>query len=302
MPTVLVVDDSEVDRRLAGGLLERNLDVSVEYAASGAEALAQMEHGLPNLLVTDLRMPDMTGLELVTTSRLQYPDVPVLLMTAHGSETLAIEALEQGAAGYVAKSHLADKLVEAVSDVLAVARADSSFEQLIGCLERTEFVFHLQNDPMLIEPLVDLVQSIVAGQDLCDFTDRVRIGVAMREALLNAMLLGNLQLDVQKAREIREQVVSQQGSAALRELGLDDTCGDRKVAVDIRIGAQEACFVIRDGGAGFDVASLPNRDDPHALSPDAGRGIWLMRSFMDEVVFNEAGNEVTLIKRRTGEG
>ena len=60
----------------------------------------------------------------------------------------------------------------------------------------------------------------------------------------------------------------------------------------------EAQFVIRDQGPGFDPKSLPPAGQPGSLDPDTGRGLVLMRAFMDEVTFNERGNEVTLIKRR----
>jgi anti-sigma regulatory factor (Ser/Thr protein kinase) len=56
--------------------------------------------------------------------------------------------------------------------------------------------------------------------------------------------------------------------------------------------------VIRDEGPGFDVMSVLEPGDPKDLNKDCGRGLVLMRTFMDEVFYNERGNEVTLIKRR----
>jgi anti-sigma regulatory factor (Ser/Thr protein kinase) len=57
-------------------------------------------------------------------------------------------------------------------------------------------------------------------------------------------------------------------------------------------------FVIRDDGPGFDPASVPAAGQPGSLDPDSGRGLVLMRAFLDEVTFNPRGNEVTLVKRR----
>jgi anti-sigma regulatory factor (Ser/Thr protein kinase) len=68
--------------------------------------------------------------------------------------------------------------------------------------------------------------------------------------------------------------------------------------VDIVIDTHEAHFVIRDQGPGFNPKSLPPAGQPGSLDPDAGRGLVLMRAFMDEVSFNQRGNEVTMIKRR----
>ncbi len=65
MPSVLVVDDSPVDRRLATALLEKQADLTVGTATHGAEALATVADQMPDIVVTDLQMPGMDGLELV---------------------------------------------------------------------------------------------------------------------------------------------------------------------------------------------------------------------------------------------
>ena len=115
MATVLIVDDAAVDRRLAGGILEKAEDFIIEYAADGAEALASFSRRVPDVVVTDMQMPEMGGLELVEAIRARYPLVPVVLMTAHGSEDVAVQALERGAASYVSKVNLARDLAETVA-------------------------------------------------------------------------------------------------------------------------------------------------------------------------------------------
>ncbi len=57
-------------------------------------------------------------------------------------------------------------------------------------------------------------------------------------------------------------------------------------------------FVIRDGGPGFDITQVPDPTDPENMLRPSGRGLLLMRAFMDEFHFNNVGNEVTMIKRR----
>lgn len=93
MPNILIVDDSATDRALAGKLLECGQDVNVTYAEHGREALELIAADRPDLIVSDLQMPEMDGLELVTAVREGYPSVPVILMTAQGSEQIAAEAL-----------------------------------------------------------------------------------------------------------------------------------------------------------------------------------------------------------------
>jgi CheY-like chemotaxis protein len=298
MPTVLVVDDSEVDRRLVGGILEMRPKYCIAYAADGVEALARARQSLPDLIVTDLRMPNMDGLELVRAVRAQWPAVPVILVTGHDSESLAVEALRQGAAGFVPKSQIPAMLADTVEDVLALARTDRDYEKLITCLNRSDFTFflELENDPSLVEPLIRLVKQAVGCIGLCDFTGQVRIGVALKEALLNAMLRGNLELGPQQvhAGQAKDaQLVDQRRK--------QPPYRDRRVFVDVTISTEEARFAIRDEGPGFDVASVSDSIDGSRDESQGGRGLSLMRAFMDEVTFNEVGNKVTMVKRRSSD-
>ncbi len=294
MPIVLVVDDSEVDRRLVGGLLARDIDWLVEYATNGREAVELMQTTEPDVVVTDLMMPDMDGMELVTQIAMQHPHVPVILVTAQGSEAVAVEALSRGAASYVPKDQLADKLLETVEQVMALEKADRHYNRLISCLTRAEYEFELDNDPSLVPPLVDLLQQMLMGMQCCDTTTRMHAGVALEEALLNAMLHGNLELTADQIQETRSHLRQGADFDAIAQRRQDDPYADRRVHVQAKITQTTAEFRIRDQGPGFDVSQLPARGDPETIGQSHGRGLVLMQNFMDDVVFNERGNEVVM--------
>src|SRR5687767_10182201 len=105
-PLALVVDDVATERHLACTVIEQSLGWRTCQATTGAEALAALEREAPNVVLTDLQMPDCDGLELVVNIRRSHPFVPVVLMTAWGSEKLALRALQRGAASYVPKSEI----------------------------------------------------------------------------------------------------------------------------------------------------------------------------------------------------
>jgi CheY-like chemotaxis protein len=300
MATVLVVDDSAVDRRFVGGLLSRDGRFQVEFAEDGSQALGRMRESRPDAIVTDLQMPNRNGLELVAAVRMHHPEVPIILMTGHGSEDLAVEALHRGAANYVPKPQLGERLVEAVEEALSMAKADRTYDRLIGCLKRCEFAFELDNDPGLIDPLVDLVQQMVAGMRLTDATGRYRVGAAIKEALLNAIYRGNLEISFQQMQDTRVSLLEGKGEDVVQKRRGQSPYKDRRVQVAVVIGPDEARFVIRDGGPGFDPSKVPAAGRPGSLDPESGRGMVLMRAFMDEVTFNGAGNEATMVKRREG--
>ncbi len=298
MSRILVVDDSNVDRRLAGGLLEKGVGVEVLYAAGGREALEQLAGSRPDLVVTDLQMPDMNGLELVGQIRARYPLVPVILMTGQGSEDIAVQALEQGASSYVPKKNLNRDLLDTVENVLAVARADRRTDRLMDCLRFNEAHFVLENDPSLIPPLVDLLQEQITRLKLCDETGRIRVGIALEESLLNALYHGNLELKSEELRDASSELLEQGAPSLVERRRREEPYCRRRIHVQAKIAPDEAVFTIRDEGGGFDANSMPDPADPASLERASGRGLVLIRTFMDRVRFNDEGNEVTLVKYR----
>src|SRR4051794_22201784 len=90
---VLIVDDNPIDRLRAGRLVEQDPQCRSVQAKDGTEALDRLAEGEIAMVLTDLQMTGMDGLELVRTIRKEHPQRPVILMTAHGSEDVAMEAL-----------------------------------------------------------------------------------------------------------------------------------------------------------------------------------------------------------------
>ena len=290
MPTVLVVDDSEVDRRLAGMLLEKQAGYKVAYAPDGRAALEQFEQAVPDLVLTDLQMPEMGGLDLVAAIKGDFPLTPVILMTAQGSEDIASEALRRGAASYVPKKKLAEDLIETVDRVLVAAGEDRAHSRLMHHLSDCDARFVIGNDLASIRSLVNFLQQLARCMPLGDETERLRVGIALEEALKNAYYHGSLEVGSGTGwpqRKAIEQIA--------RERLLEEPYRNRRIHVHAKVSRAEAVFVIRDDGPGFDTSRL--RDPVDAECSSSSRGIVLMRTIMNEVRYNDKGNEVTLVKR-----
>jgi CheY-like chemotaxis protein len=293
MPTILVVDDSATDRLLAGGLLAEHGDFDVEYATDGSDAIVKLELHLPDLVVTDMDMPELNGLELVAVIREAYPLVPVVLMTARGSEELALLALRAGAASYVPKRQLNTELLKTVNQVYSAAREDRGRIRLMRRMTEQQVQFTIENDHELIASLVQYLKDGAAGMGICDEGERVRTGVALQEALTNSCLHGNLEVD----SALRELDHGQYYELARQRMTTEPYM-QRRIHVVARYSLDAAEFRIRDEGPGFNRDSLPDPTDPTNIDRPCGRGLLLMQTFMDEVKYNAAGNEVTMIKRR----
>jgi len=132
---ILVADDHFVVRRGIRTLLESQPGIEVcGEASTAAETIDRVKKQKPDLVVLDLTMPEMNGLEVAAAVRQQSPSTEVLILTMHFSEELARDVLRSGALGYVLKSDTDEELLAAVDHVrrqpfftskLAVAMAQS---------------------------------------------------------------------------------------------------------------------------------------------------------------------------------
>lgn len=123
MISVVIADDHELVRRGIAALLraERDIDV-VGDAADGAEALRLVQQHRPDVLIVDIEMPELSGLDVVPRVRRSAPGTRVLVLSMHASESYVVQALRGGAAGFVLKSAPSSDVVRAVHQVAAGRR------------------------------------------------------------------------------------------------------------------------------------------------------------------------------------
>ncbi|RJG09286.1 DNA-binding response regulator [Pseudomonas cavernicola] len=117
---ILLVDDHSVVRQGYASLLCALLpEVAVSEAASGEEALQQVQNLIPNLVIMDVSLPGISGLETIRRLRQRLPQLRVLFFSMHDELPLVRQALDAGAAGYITKNSPPEVLVEAVRRILA---------------------------------------------------------------------------------------------------------------------------------------------------------------------------------------
>ena len=128
----VVVEDDPDARRLVATCLRR-LGLRVHEAASGAEAQVLLERAIPDLICLDLRLPDASGLECIRRIQAAKPELPIVVLTGHDDERLALDALQEGAQDYLVKAEVAgadeymtkpfraDVLVDSVRELIALS-------------------------------------------------------------------------------------------------------------------------------------------------------------------------------------
>jgi len=133
--SILIVDDEKNMRFVVGRALA-SAGHQVSEAASGEEALKAFEQSVPDLVILDQRMPGMDGITTLTKIKKQHPDLPVIMLTAHGNVESAVQAMKAGATDYLTKPFDVEELKLAVEKALKVGNLVRQVDYLRGELDR----------------------------------------------------------------------------------------------------------------------------------------------------------------------
>lgn len=289
-PTILLVDDNPQVRDLLARFLEGRYEVVL--AADGEEAVERLRAGDGvDLIVTDVNMPHMDGLQLTRAIRRRHPALPVVIMTGLGREDVAVEALRAGATNYLRKPFRNTELEHVVRQSLELASGRRRREEGHAFLLQQGKLFELPPDPGALPRVLPHLTQGAVEMGVVEAHDLIHVEVALQEALLNAIVHGSLELSGRLPAD-------RAALEALCRKRREEAPFDRRVVrVGVDLDPAALRVVIEDQGPGFDVAAvLARRGAPG--DGLLGRGLFLMRSFMDEVTFEEGGRRVVLLRGR----
>jgi DNA-binding NtrC family response regulator len=237
--TVLVVDDERSIRVGLKGLLAKE-GYEVSTAESGEEALRLLEHSPVHLVLTDLRMPGLDGVSLLRKIKEQHADTLVVMMTAYGSEKVAVEAMKAGAHDYIVKPFDNDEvklLVRQALEQLALRR------QVRYLRERLDAAFRFENilgTSPAMQRVFDLVKKVAATDLTVLITGESGTG---KELIANALH--------QNSPRKGHPFIKVNCAAMARELVESELFGHEKGAFTGAIAAREGKFEAADGGTIF---------------------------------------------------
>jgi DNA-binding NtrC family response regulator len=133
MKQILIADD-DLSMRMALAESLESCGFEVETAENGADALKKFQQGKFEVVITDMRMPKMTGMDVLRGVKKISPQIPVILITAYGTIKTAVEAMKEGASEFIMKPFSLDDLEFAVKNVLAINKSldDGNDEKSAG--------------------------------------------------------------------------------------------------------------------------------------------------------------------------
>ena len=294
--TILIVDDEQMIRELLVDILAAAGNYRLLTAANGEEALTIFTNQEVDLVLTDLRMPGVTGLELLAELRRIKEDVPVIILTGYGRREDVIEALRLGASNFLMKPQEIKLVHKVASKVLRVRLKERLEQQIYDFFCSETQAYQIPNVLKYTFPLIDLVTDKLIRVGICSNHDLTNIRLALDEALINAIIHGNLEIpSTMKGTSLSEIT---QFNQLVKERSLAEPYTTRNVRLEMELSQEQVKYVIQDEGNGFDWSQMPKSFEDHEILANHGRGLLLIQAFMDDVYFNDKGNCITLIKKR----
>jgi anti-sigma regulatory factor (Ser/Thr protein kinase) len=287
---ILVLPDGAADaaRELADRI--RDDDWSVHLVTAETAVEDAIRNAPAALLLADAQVWDHAPFRAAVTRA--APSIPVVVLTRgdEASETL-VKHLKLGAATFVPRSSSKRELLATIRSLIDLTTRNPYRERVREFLHAGEVEMRLDNDPGTIGVAVGFLHDLMDGYRIADEPTRVRIGIALSEALSNAMIHGNLEI----ASDLRA-ANSDAYFDAIEQRLADPRFAARRVHLIVRLRDRVLAFTIRDHGKGFRVQDVPDPTNPENLMRLSGRGILMMRAYADRVSWNDKGNEVTLEK------
>ena len=289
---VLIVDDDQAALEFMADSVE-GLGHSARTARNGVVGLQAFRNFKPQLVISDIRMPKMDGLELLKNIRREDPEASVVMATAFGCQDYAAQALQLGAEGYLSKpirhSDLFPLLVK--------------YEELHCERIRSSAVRHMVSErrfTMEIDNRMDLLQDI--ARRLVSETDgmfekgkEASVYLGLYELMANAIEHGNLEISHEERKKALRDTPNGLGPLLGSRL-TNSELANRRVTIECVMDAEGCEWTVTDEGKGFDWRAYLKAVDGIYPTHSEQRGILLNQMRFDELEYMGVGNAVRVKK------
>ncbi len=262
--SILIIDDDESILRLLSKFLKSE-GHRVVTEINGSDAIEIFKKESFDLVITDMYMPDLDGLDIIMNLKDINQNTPIIVLTAAGSISNVVQSLKLGAFNYMIKPVNINEVRDIIQKAFLAGAVSRQQKNFYTFLQSAVSVFKIKSAVEHLEEISYYLNNMLI---FYGFSSNWQIQLALTEAFTNAVCHGN-------------------GSSP-----------DKFVICEIIFTKEDVKITIEDEGEGFQVPDLKNyklNDDIYAGS---GRGIFLINSYMDHIEFNEKGNKIIMSKKR----
>lgn len=288
---ILVVDADPSSRQVLCDQLADYGNIQVQHADSSSRALALFQAHHPQIIITDLSLPDAAGIDLTRALCKQSPQILIAVMTAKPSNQLIIDSLKAGASDFLNKPVERDALKLVLSRFvdLVQRRQDRVFAPEL--IESAQLDLTLHSAGRAITPAIHAVLELIRG--LVSSRELQRIELALNEVVRNAYEHGNLGITFDEKATVCEagsfdELLSKRSEFAQKQ--------GKRIRLHAAVSGGSLVCSVEDEGDGFDWRAMLARNPLDDLTSLNGRGLFLIARTFEKVEYNEKGNKITLTK------
>lgn len=288
---VLIVEDDPASRNYLKDTVEAE-GHETEVAENGETGLKIFKKQLPDLVISDIQMPVVDGLELLEAIRRQSSDSIIIMATAFGSEEYAMRALRLGANNYMKKPIRHAELLPLLRKYNSVIEARTLDHEILGMIVEKNSTMKFDNRFEIIPKIADHL-VLETGNSIPE-NKRFGVNLGLLELLTNAIEHGNLGIGYDEKSVALE---SDTLDSLYKQRQVDTALAGRMVTVAFKMNGTSCEWVITDEGEGFDWKTVRDSFDESKMLDAHGRGILITQMYFDELEYNDAGNAVRVVKR-----
>ena len=266
MSSILVIDDEIEICELLQVVLEMS-GHQVQITESASKALKCLQEQEFDFVIIDMIMPEISGLEMIRIVNEKYPRTLTILTTGLQTQDVIKQALEQGAYNFVNKPFS----IQEISNIIDLGSRVSTYPANTQAIQHylvQQLHFVLPSQRSLMEEVAGTIANVAKIFGFPEKLVAMNIPLTVDELFLNAVIHGN--------KEDISQIV----------------------CINVVLDANQISITISDQGKGFDWERVLARNTPTDLENEGGRGIFLVKHYVDKISYNKTGNSVTVVITR----
>lgn len=290
MKKILIIDDEKPVRDVLNIALSEEGYESYQ-APSGELGFELFKSSEPDIVLTDVMMPGIDGIEVTKRMKAQRDDIDVVVMSGFGTEELVVNALQAGASNYLKKPIVFDELFKILDDIIFKRENRKRFEISREIVESEHKDIVIGNDVSRVWGAIN--QILFNAQAVADPNALEGMCIGLYELLINAIEHGNLGITFrEKSDALQKNTYRELLESRMKRADSEGMV----VRIESDYEPSSITVEIRDQGEGFDLSTLPDLKDAEEILSDHGRGVLLATLFYDSVDYSEPGNCVKVSK------
>ena len=266
---------------------------SVICAKDGEEALKIFRKEEIEGIFCALTLPKLGGLELLKEVKSSNSRRPFVMLCPHSDTKNALNALQLGACDYLIKKIKPLELQRTLDRVVSLHEGFHFSAYALDHLLQETRTLEIGNDFEGVNRIIAFMTQDLPSYGILIQEQLFRMNMLLKEAIENAIFHGSLELSSEMRRKNPQ--LFYKTAEQKRDI---DPYKNRRLTLQYDISRNSAKYVVRDEGKGFAHADLLDPADPDNLLRIEGRGLIMIMNFMDEVFWNDRGNEITMVRYR----